>query len=496
MAFPEYESFDALGLAELVQRGEVSAAELVEAAIERIEARDGRVNAVVVKLYERARARAAGDIDHGPFRGVPFIVKDLEQAMAGVPTNNGSRFWQGYVPEEDGELYRRWRGSGIVTVAKSNTPELGLVPVTEPELFGPTNNPWDPSGQRTAGGSSGGSAAAVAAGMVPMASGGDGGGSIRIPASCCGLFGLKPTRMRTPPGPVGERWGGFAIEHVISRSVRDSAAMLDATHGGELGAPYQVLPPGRPFLDEVGAEVGTLRVGFHDEPVFPAEVHADCKAAVEDAASLCEQLGHRVERVSPRHDQKTLALAFLTCVAGHTAAGLAEAERVRGRRAKAGDWETNTKLVELLGRALSAGDFVAAEKTLQDETRRLAHALADYDVILTPTLGQPPIAHGAMKAVGVERKLQELVARANLPAATNLPGMLERAVERVYNFIPFTPLANFTGQPSMSVPLYWNGAGLPVGSMFTARFGDEAVLFRLAAQLEQARPWAERRPPL
>ncbi|MBI3455692.1 MAG: amidase, partial [Candidatus Rokubacteria bacterium] len=290
--FPEYEAYDGLGLAELVRRKEVAPAELVEAAIERIERRNPRLNAVIHTLYEEARARATGPLPAGPFAGVPFLLKDLAAAYAGAPLRSGSRFLAGWRPDHHAELVRRFLAAGVIVLGKTNTPELGLLPITEPRLFGPTRNPWDP--ERSPGGSSGGSAAAVAARMVPMASGGDGGGSIRIPASCCGVFGLKPSRGRTPSGPdAAERWQGLVVEHVLTLSVRDSAAMLDATAGPDPGAWHQAPPPARPFLAEVGAPPGRLRIAWSAEPALPAPaVDPDCRAALEDAVRLLGDLGH------------------------------------------------------------------------------------------------------------------------------------------------------------------------------------------------------------
>ncbi|MEM9696957.1 MAG: amidase family protein, partial [Myxococcota bacterium] len=318
-----------------------------------------------------------------------------------------------------------------------------------------------------------------------------------IPSSCCGLFGLKPSRGRTPPGPhASENWTGMAIEHVLTRSVRDSAAMLDATHGPIVGAPYHVREPERPFLDEVGADPGRLKIGFHAEPAFPVTVHRDCKGAVEDAAALCRELGHDVEAVDPEHPRDAIADAFMKVVSCNIAAEIAHAETRLGRESEPGDWQPTTLLSAMLGRSISGADFVIARHRLEDETRRLAERFSDYDVILTPTLGKPPIVLGALHAKGIEAGIQNLVVQTKLKQLTLLPGALDAAVQRVYGFIPFTPVANFAGLPSMSVPLHWNGEGLPIGTMFTAALGDEAVLLRLAAQLETARPWKNKRPPM
>lgn len=494
-AFPEYARFDAVGLAELVKRREVDPVTLVEEAIARIERVDARLNAVVCKLYAQARAEVRARAPEGPLGGVPFLIKDFFQTVRGAPTTHGSRFFRGHVADQDSELVRRYRAAGLVFVGKTNTPELALLPVTESELHGPARNPWDVG--RTPGGSSGGAAAAVAAGIVPAAHGGDGGGSIRIPASCCGLFGLKPTRARTPSGPMAsENWSGFSVEHVISRSVRDSAALLDATAGPEPTSPYHAPPPARPYADEVRTPPGRLKIAFHTDPAMPSGVHPDVTAAVDDAARLCESLGHRLVEVRPNHERERLARAFFTVIAGQTSADLAEAMQTAARAADRRDFEKETWLLGMLGRKFSALDYALAVRTLQAEARRLTALYADYDVVLTPTLSCPPLPIGALRAKGAEALLQEVVVRAELHVAFRLPGVVEQAVARVFDFIPFTPVANFTGQPSMSVPLHWNAQTLPIGVMFTARFGDEATLFRLAAQLEQARPWAHRRPSL
>ncbi|NOY91480.1 MAG: amidase [Deltaproteobacteria bacterium] len=492
--FNEYEDYDALGLAELVKTGEVSAEDLVEEAIARVERVNPELNAMVHSMYVQARAMAKEPGD-GPFAGVPFVLKDLLVTVPGVPTQSGSRFYRGWVPDAPTELYRRQRAAGLIPICKANTPEFGLMPVTEPAAFGATSTPWKLG--HTSGGSSGGSAALVAARAVPMAHGGDGGGSIRIPASCCGLFGLKPTRGRTPAGPdASEHWNGFAMEHGLSLSVRDSAALLDATRGFERGAAYSIEAPGRPLLEEVGADVGKLRVAVHTEPAMPGSVHVDCIDAVEETVALLEELGHQVERVSPGHHPMELAQSFLTIVCANTAIDVEEAQALVGRKAKFEDFEPETWLLALIGGAMSASDLERSVRALQAESRRLAELYADYDVLLTPTLGKPPIRHGELRATGAEALVQKLAARAKLGRLIEKTGALEQAAGRAYDFIPFTPVANFTGQPSMSVPLHWNAEGLPIGSMFTARFGDEAVLFRLAAQLEEARPWRDKRPPV
>ena len=490
--FANYDDYDAIGLSDLVRRGEVSAEELVEECIDRIERVNLQLNAVVRTLYDTARDRAA-QAPQGVFGGVPFLVKDLLQCISGVPTEMGSRFWKGWTPTGQTNLYGRWLDAGVIPVGKTSTPELGLLPVTEPEVNGPTRNPW--SVDHTSGGSSGGSAAAVAAGIVPMASGGDGGGSIRIPAACCGLFGHKPSRARNPVGPfASEHWSGLVSEHVISRSVRDSAAMLDATQGRDSTAPYDAAPIEGTFLEATRRDPGPLRVAFHCEPVVPAEVHPDCRAAAENAAELCEELGHHVEEVSPDHDAEALGVAFVTVLNGNLAADIREAERIRGRAPRASDFERITWLTQLAGQGISAGGFVLAMRRLQTESRRLVRVYRDFDVVLTPTVGRPPVRVGELQPTGVDAALQRVVSVLGLKRALAIPQVIHRSARDVFGFACFTQVANFTGWPAMSVPLFWNVDGLPIGAMFLGRPENEPVLFALAAQLERARPWDKKRP--
>ncbi len=496
-AFAEYPSFDAVGLAELVERGEVHPSELVDAAIARIAKINPAVNAVIHTMYDHARecAKHATEVrPKAPLSGVPFLVKDLIQTIRGVPTSSGSRFHRGRIFVEEGTLYRRWCEAGLITLGKTNTPELGIFPVTEPELFGPTRNPWNLG--RTSGGSSGGSAAAVASGIVPIAAGGDGGGSIRIPASCCGLFGLKPSRGRMPMGPyVSESWGGFVAEHVLARSVRDSAVAFDATHGVDPGAPYAAPALEGTMRAAAERDPGRLRIAFHSEPAMPGKVHPDCEAALRDAARLLESLGHVVEERFPAHDAQALGKAFLTVVSVGTAADIAQAERELGRTATPADFELSTWLTAMLGRATSAVDYSAAVRTLQAETRRLARLYSGYDLVLTPTLARPPLAIGELAPKGIEALSLKVLARTDALSVLGRVNAIELAVERVFEFAPFTELANFTGGPSMSVPLWWNPEGMPIGTMLTAELGGERTLFALAGQLERARPWKDRRPP-
>jgi amidase len=493
--FADYSKHDALGLAALVRAGEVSAAELVEEAISRVEAVNPRLNAVVRTRYDAARAAAKAPLE-GPFAGVPYLLKDLLGTLEGESTTNGSRLWQGTTAPHDSELVRRLRRAGLVCLGRTSTPELGLLPVTEPEAFGPARNPWDPA--RTPGGSSGGSAAMVAAGVVPLASGGDGGGSIRIPASCCGLFGLKPTRGRTPSGPDAiENWQGCAIEHVLTRSVRDSAAALDATHGPDAGAPYVAPPPARPFLEEVGAPPGKLRVAFTRQPLLPAAfVHPECVAAVEAAAKLMAELGHEVEEQHPPLDADAFARNFVMMIIGETGADLRAAERALGRKVRSGDVELGTHVLRLLAERYTAADFALAVRDLKLTGRALAPFFTRYDLLLTPTLARPPLEVGSISPRGAEKALVTTLTRMGSGAALQALGVLEKIASTAYGFAAFTAPFNATGQPAMSVPLHWSEKGLPIGVQFVARLGEEATLLRVAAQLEAARPWAHRRPPI
>ncbi len=494
MSFEAYESHDAVALAELVRGGQVAPVELVEAAIRRIEQRNPTLNAVIHRLYDTARA-AAVDPPEGPFRGVPMLVKDLGAEVAGAPMQNGSRIGVGVVPDRDNELVSRYRSAGFLFVGKTNTPELGITPTTEPALHGPTRNPWNT--ERTSGGSSGGSAAAVAAGMVPVAHGGDGGGSIRIPASCCGLFGMKPTRGRNPMGPFrGPSWQGAVVEHVLSRSVRDSAAVLDASHGPDAGAPYHAPPPERPWLQEVGRDPGRLRIGWTSRPFLADAVHPECAAAVQDTARLLEGLGHHVEETAPDLDRGAFSRAFVTVIASEIAADVTEAESRLGRPARWEELETTTWPLVLLGRTLRAAELASAARALHRESLKVGTFFTRYDVLLTPTLGSPPVPLGAIRATGAEAAMTRIVRSLHAGRLLQAVDAVGQMAARAFDFAAFTPVFNVTGQPAMSVPLYWTSDGLPVGLQFVGPFGDEALLFRLAGQLEVTRPWFDRRPPV
>ena len=467
----DYDAYDGLGLAALVREGETTPTELLDAALQRIDLLNPALNAVVTPLADAARAEIVAGLPEGPFRGVPFLVKELVASVAGAATTASSRLYQHQMPAADSEIVARFRRAGLVIVGKTNSPEFGLSPTTESLLYGVTRNPWRLD--RAPGGSSGGSAAAVAAGMVPLAHATDGGGSIRIPASACGLFGLKPTRARISAGPEGgEGLSGFAIQHVVSRSVRDSAALLDATAGPLPGDPYAAAAPLRPWLDEVSSAPGRLRIAYARSAPNGVPVHPDCVAAVEDAARLCEALGHEVAEASPDFDAQALQRGFITVFGAHTMANMARA--TGGPMPERHLVEPLSYAIAERARKLSAAEFIVTLHGLHRESRRIAAFFERHDLWLTPTLAQPPLALGHFDIES---------------------GDVDRWVARLVAFVPFTYPFNVTGQPAASVPLHWSPDGLPIGCQFVARYGDEALLFRIAAQLERARPWFDRRPP-
>ena len=490
-----YSEKDALGLAELVRQGDVTALELVEEAIRRIEKLNPQLNAVIHTMYDQARTAAQSPLPSGPFQGVPFMLKDLLAEFAGVPTRSGSRFLKDYVPQQDTELVRRFKSTGVIVVGKTNTPEFGIVPYTEPELFGATNNPWDL--ERTVGGSSGGSGAVVAAGMVPFASGGDGGGSIRIPSSCCGLFGLKPTRGRNPSGMIaGAYWFDAVVEHVLTRSVRDSAAMLDATHGYHTGAPHSPPPPERPYIEELERDPGKLRIAFTPKPLLGKNMHPDCIAGLEATVKLLEGLGHTLIEDAPVIDAVPVSMAFLVTVAIGVAAEVEAAEKMLGVKATPKDFESVTWALTLVARRMKASRLVNSLRTLEETSRTLGAFFENYDLLLTPTLSTPPPITGSLQVQGVQRTLVDLLSSLNAGWVLQAAKLIESSAEDVYEFIPSTPLHNFSGGAAMSVPLYWNTDGLPIGMHFMGGYADETKLFRVAGQLERAQPWFHQRPPV
>ena len=492
MAFSDYGKYDGLGLAELVRKRQVSPAELVEEAINRIETHNPNLNAVVLPLYERAREKAKGKLPEGPFTGVPFMIKDLHATLEGIPTSHGNKLWSHIPASISTELVTRWENSGVIVVGKTNTPEFGLTPYTESDTFQPARNPWDPA--RTPAGSSGGSGAAVAARMVPIASGGDGGGSIRAPASACGIFGLKPTRGRTPTGPIiGESWNGFDIEHVLTLSVRDSAAMLDATKGPDVGAPY-IIPDAGPFLHEVSKKPGRLKIAFSTKSMLGKKVHEDCVKGVAETVKLLRDLGHELMEDAPAIHGEEYSLHFLTIIAAQMRVDIEETAEAAGKKVSVDDFDITTFGTGLFGTILKASDYARAFRYLQRVSREIGRFFENYDVLLTPVLNQPPGKIGDLKPSASELAQLRLIARTRQTWILGVMGIIKPLAAQTFEFIPWTPVFNVTGQPAMSVPLHWNEEGLPIGMHFVGKWGDEATLFRLAGQLEKAKPWFDKVP--
>jgi Asp-tRNA(Asn)/Glu-tRNA(Gln) amidotransferase A subunit family amidase len=467
----DYRAHDAVGLADLIRRKEITAAEALEAAIARAEAVNGRLNAINLPLYDSARASAAGAVGKGPLAGVPFLLKDLGAYMAGVPTAAGSKVFATSPPAADNAVVTAYREAGLVVFGKTNTPEFGLEPVTEPELFGPSRNPWN--SDHTPGGSSGGAAAAVAAGIVPAAHASDGGGSIRIPASCCGLFGMKPSRGRVSLAPADEGWGGFSIQHVVSRTVRDSAVLLDVVSRPQPGDPYWAPPSEQPFAQEAGRDAGILKVAFTTQAIASGAIDPVCADAVRDAARLCQDLGHHVEEIKLDWEYEPVREAAGLIVAANIATLLNNEAARRGSEIGDDEIDAYTLALYRRGREVAASQYIRALQIAHAFGRLAARTFQGFDVLLTSTLGLPPPPVGWLRG-GDPRGYQK----------------------RLFEFMPNTQAFNVTGQPAMTVPLAWTRDGLPVGVQFVGQPAGEGVLFRLAAQLEKARPWASRLPPV
>ncbi|HEX3916689.1 MAG TPA: amidase family protein [Caulobacteraceae bacterium] len=467
----DYSDYDGVGLAALVRKGEVTPGELVEAAITRIERHNPAINAVVYKPYDEARAKA-DNLPDGPLRGAPFLVKDLLIEVAGWPRTSGSRFFKNVVDREDDGLMRRYRESGVSALGKTNLSEFGIAGTTEGALFGPCRNPWNL--EHMVGGSSGGAAAAVAAGMVPMAHGGDGRGSIRIPASCCGLVGLKPTRDRSPHLPDGYDFAqGFVVEHVLTRTVRDSAVMLDVTGRPEPASPYAAPAKERPYAEEILRSPGRLKIAFSSETANGRPCHPEIQAALEATAALLEKLGHEVVPQGLPVAQRDMWGAQNAFSGANFAAGMRRMIEASGREPQGDDFEGLTWASWKGGQRAGGMDALADMQSLRMLARQALQLWETYDVFLTPTMAAPPPKLGHLSPV------------------LNAPRDIGR---RNGEFFSYPGVANMTGQPSISLPLAWSSDGLPMGMMFTSRYADEATLFRLAAQLEKEAPWKDRRP--
>ncbi len=493
MKTSEYLQADATALAELVRRGETSAYELLELALRQSAAAQPKTNAICRLMEAEARAQAKRPLS-GAFAGVPFLIKDCAQDYAGLPTSFGSRSMANKVAPQHAHVVRRFLEAGLVIFGKTNLPEFALKAVTDSRLFGRAQNPWDLS--RTPGGSSGGAAAAIASGVVPMAAGNDGGGSIRIPAAYCGLLGLRPSRGRISQGPAdGEIWFGASSEGVISRSVRDTAAALDVMAGGEPGDPFVLARPGEPYVELMQRDPPRLRIGFTCASPIGTEVDREAVAAVNDAAKLLENLGHQVEEAAPEIDGAALAKSFLNIYFGQVEAFVAQA---RADGARVGDFELLTRVIATLGRATSAGRMTAELRKWNSYARALARFHARYDLLLTPTVAHPAILHGQGDPSAAEQAMLNILDRTGLLGLLTRMGVLDGMVDQIardsLQYVPFTQLANLTGVPAISVPLYWTAEGLPLGVQFVARFGEEDILLQLARQLEEARPWFSRMP--
>ena len=468
----DYRDHDAIGLADLVARKQVSETEVLDAALGRLDQVNGTLNAVITLVEDQARAAIAEGLPDGPLRGVPFLIKDLGMLMKGVKTGSGSTLFDWTPPAPvDSALVSAYRQAGLVLFGKTNTPEFGMAATTEPAAKGATLNPW--ALDRSCGGSSGGAASAVAAGVLPAAHASDGGGSIRIPASCCGLFGLKPTRGRVSGMPLGDAWNGFACHHAVTRTVRDSALLLDLSCQRVPGDSYGIEPPQTPFLADVGRDPGKLRIGLISGALMSPGIAAPVAKAVQDAARLCESLGHTVEPATIPADFAAMRDAANNLVSASIALMFGREARRRGSPIREDEIESLPFIVMQQGDALSGEQVMDSFQTIYDFSRIVAQTLETYDVLLMSTLGRLPPPLGELSTVAID---------------------METYPEALYDFIPNTQPFNVSGAPAMSVPLAWSDDGLPIGVQFVTRARGEATLLRLAGQLEAAQPWIQRRP--
>lgn len=490
-AFKEYEKYDGIGLSELIKKKEVTPNEVLEAAIAKIEKLNPRLNAVITKMYDEAKEVVDRGVKTGVFAGVPMLLKDISQLYKGVRYTMGSKLLRDFVPDIDSEFVKRIKNSGALIIGKTNVPEFGLMGTTEPEYFGPTKNPWDL--KRTPGGSSGGSAAAVASRMVPVATGNDGGGSIRIPASCCGVFGLKPSRGRTPNGPLnGEIWMGLVVEHALTVSVRDSAAMLDVTAGADTGAPYEIKPPTRSYLKTMDIPPKKLKIAFSVENPLSSDVHPLCRNAVLKTVDLLDELGYDIEEKTPDIDFKELAQSYIVSMFGEVAFLLKDLEKIIGKKIKSSDIEMSSWILAKIGEIVPIWKASWAKHTWDMAARKMGEFHKEYDLYLTPTMAQPPAFIGEVVPTSTEKLLMGFIDKLRLGKVISLDDVIEKLAYKQLSRMPYTQLANQTGQPAMSVPLFTTKDGLPIGVHFTAAYGKESLLFKLARQLEMAKPWKDR----
>lgn len=488
--FKEYDQYDATGLAGLIADGQITAQEALDAAWAKIEAGEPKYNAISQNARPLAEARIQQPLT-GPFAGVPFLLKDLDVTLAGLKHTMGARAAKNYVPQVTSALVDRFAATGLVITASTTTPELGLKATTETDLHGATRNPWNTA--HTPGGSSGGSGAAVAARYVPMAGAADGGGSIRIPSAYCGLFGLKPSRGRIPMGPEnGEMWDGCTTAHVLTRSVRDSAIMLDAIHGADIGAPFIIAPPERPYAQELGAKVETLRIGYSIASPIGGRVEQEQKNAVLNAAKLLESLGHKVEEAAPKLDGKAVSRCYMGMYFGQVAADVSRIAALTGSPESL--FHTDTRALALLGRSLSAESYVTMRREWNDFARAIGAFHQIYDIYLTPVTAMGPAKIGELDTPKSQQNLVKLLIALRAGKLLLKSGIVDKLAFDSLERTPFTQLANMTFCPAMSVPLHWGADGLPAGVQFSAKFGAEGLLLRLASQLEAAQPWAQRAP--
>ncbi|EMN50313.1 amidase [Leptospira interrogans str. L1207] len=482
---PEYTYYDAIGLATLVRKKLIHPIELVESAIQRIETINPGLNAVITRFYEEARKTSKSKLPNGPFRGVPILVKDMVHSIGGAPLTCGSKAFRNYISPQDSEFIKRLRKTGTIFLGQTNVPEFALMGITEPKLYGPTRNPWNL--ERTPGGS----AAAVASGMVPVATASDGGGSIRIPAGYCGLFGLKPTRGRTPVGPnFGRFWQGASVDHILSRSVRDSAAFLDALCGIEKSRAFSFEEPKTNYLSEIKKSTGKLKIAFSTQSPIGTKVHPDCVESVIQTAKLLHSLGHKVEEKDAPIDGKAIGRSFITMYFGEVAAQLKSLETILGRKVRMNDVEPVTWILGLLGRTISGGEFVLNLQEWDKAALAMETFHETYDVYLTPTTAMPPSKIGELEPKLGEKIAMQIVGHLGLGKILFVSGLVDELVEKSLSRTPFTQLANLTGQPSVSIPLSQTSDRLPLGLLFTAARRREDILFRLSSQLEKAVPWS------
>ena len=490
MKLSEYLQYDGLGLAELVRTKQVTASTLLDLALERAEQTNPKLNAIIIPMHEHARQRSQSHLT-GPFAGVPFLVKDLFQEYAGYPTSYGCNGFKriGYTASENAEIVNRWEKTGILTFGRTNTPEFGIKGITEPDAWGSCKNPWHL--KHNSGGSSGGSASAVAAGIVPIAGAGDGGGSIRIPASYCGLFGLKPSRGRTPWGPsMSEAMHGAAIQHVLTKSVRDSAAMLDATHGAEHSSLFTISAPQEPYLDCLKRPPKKLKIAFSTRSPIGTKVSQDAIQAIQHTVKLLQDLGHEVIEDEPNIDGMALAKDFITTWFSQFSYMLDEIKKQYP--AKTGDFELDSLAIAAFGAKTTALEYIHNLNHWGTYVTQMNHFFARYDLYLTPATASVAPKNGLIKIPTWQKPILNSLLKLGKAHILTQGKLIDQIVQENLKWVPFTQLANITGLPAMSVPLYWNKEHLPLGSQFIAPFSREDRLFQLAAQLEHAQPWQSR----